>query len=214
MLKELNALNGAAKFTHQIAEDCKTQFEGPLYGVEMGVAYGGGVHDIGTIWKDRGTVWGFDTFEGHPHELALECEYSLEDGGLNSFAATCMDGWYKDPKFGPDGIKYDHIRAELDKDGLSNVILVKGLVTDKTDISYIPKLHYVMIDMDFPVAQWNGYNLVKNLIVPGGYLCMHDMIPKEHIHGNYEYLQQILSEDLFEIILERPKSYLIVLKKK
>lgn len=214
MLKELNAFNGASVYTNECVERCKTEFEGPLYGAEMGIAYGGGIRGVGIIWGTRGTVWGFDTFEGHPKELAEVCEYSKEDGGADSFAATCMDGWYKDPKFGPNDIKYEFIRHELDDEGLTNVNLVKGLVTDQTDVSFIPKLHYALIDMDFPLAQWNGYNLLKNKFVPGGYLCMHDMIPKEHIHGNYEYLQQILAEGLFEVILERPKSYLIVLKKK
>jgi hypothetical protein len=214
MLQELNAINGASEYTHGYAERCKTEFEGPLYGLEMGVAYGGGVRDIGRLWKGRGTVWGFDTFEGHPRELAFDDKYAMQDGGIDSFAATCMNGWYDDPNYGADAIKYDYIRKELDAEGLDNVVLVKGLVTDTTDVSFIPKLHYALIDMDFPLAQWNGYNLVKNLMVPGGILFMHDMIPKGHIYGCYEYLVDILVEGLFEVVLEEPKSFLIGLRKK
>ena len=214
MLKELNDLNGASAYTHLYAEKCKTEFEGPLFGAEFGVPYGGNVRALGIIWKGRGTVWGFDTYTRHPKELGLVCEYSKQNGGEQSFAATCMDGWYQDPHFGVEATTYEYIRKELDEEGLSNVVLVKGLVMDDTDISFISKLHYVMIDMDFPIAQWNGYNLIKNLIVPGGYLFLHDMIPKGHIPGCYEYLQQILAEDLFEVILEKPKSFLIGLKKK
>ena len=87
------------------------------------------------------------------------------------------------------------------------------MITENTNIDFIPELHYVLIDMDFPIAQWNGYNLVKNKIVRGGYLCLHDMIPKGHIHGCHERYQQILKENMFKIILEDIPSYLVILEK-
>jgi len=216
MLLELNENNGADKLTQAIALQCLTEFSGHLYGLEMGIAYGGGVQDIGKKWKDRGTVWGFDTFEGHPiYEMIPRCEDSQKAGGINSFAARCMDGWYNDTnKYGMEKFKYEYIREQLDVQGLDNVILVKGLVTDKTDVSFIPELHYVLLDMDFPQAQWDGYNLIKDKIVSGGYLCLHDMIPRGHISGCWEKYQQIMAEGMWEIVSETPSSYLVILKKK
>lgn len=214
MLIEINDVNGASKLTQATAIRCLVEFDGPLYGVEMGVAYGGGIFGIGQSWRNRGTVWGFDTFEGHPQNEMLErCEASRNSGGINSHAARCMDHWYQPSVYGPDGIKYDHIRSVLDRADLSNVHLVKGLVTDKTDVSFIPYLHYALIDMDYPQAQKDGYELLKNKFVPGGYLCLHDMIPRGHIHGCYEIYQDILKEGLFSLVQEIPSAYLVILKK-
>lgn len=216
MLQELNEINGANKITRQITELCKTEFQGHLYGAEMGIAYGGGVEYIGQIWQNRGTVWGFDTFEGHPiNEMLDRCEDSQRAGGINSTAASCMEYWYTNTQeYGRDKITYDFIRNALDQQNLFNVHLVKGLVTNHTNISFIPKLHYVLLDMDFPQAQWDGYQLVKDLIVQNGYLCLHDMIPQGHIPGCYERYQQILNDGIWNIVMEVPESYIVVLKKK
>lgn len=211
-MKHLNDTNGASKLTLEIAEKCLIEFEGQLTGVEMGIAYGGGVEAIGKLWKGRGIIYGMDTFEGHPQEIAEICEDSKAAGGLNSFAARCMDGWYQSPEYGTKAIKLKYIQSELDKQSLSNVKLVKGLITDKTKLKF-KELNYCFIDLDYPLSQWQAYNLVKNLIVKGGYLLMHDMIPKGHIPGNYERYQHILSEGLFEIVKEDHPSYLAILKR-
>lgn len=203
----------ASIITHKLVEECMSKFDGHIYAVEMGVPYGGNVESLGKILKDRGTVYGFDTFEGHPiEEIANLCPDTIREGGTTSRVARCMEYWYD--KYGKENTTYGYIREELDKQGLSNVVLVKGLVTENTDVSFIDHLHYAMIDMDFPLSQWDGYNLLKNKIVPGGYLCMHDMIPIHHIPGNYEKYRQILAEGLFEIVVEDHDSLLVVLKKK
>ena len=214
MLIELNTLNGAAKFTHELVEKCKQQFEGTIFAVEMGIGYGGGVHDIGLILKDRGIVFGCDTFTGHPIELGLIDPAAIADGGMNSFAVKCMAKWPSILHVGPEHVTYDFIRHELDKDGLFNVNLVKGLITEKTNIDFIPKIHYVLLDMDFVLSMRNGYRLVKDKIVPGGYLCLHDVVPYGHIYGLNEFYQEILKEDLFDVVQEEPKSFLAVLRKK
>lgn len=219
MLTELNEENGASKFMQEIALRCLNEFDGTLYGLEMGIAYGGGIAKIGSKWKGRGVLWGFDTFEGHPIEEMLErCEVSRKSGGRKSHAAICMDRWYTHNfagfETGMDKIKYEYIREEMDKLGLSNVNLVKTLVTDKTDVSFIPYLNYALLDMDFPQAQKDGYELVKDKFVKGGYLCLHDMVPRGHIPGCWEVYQEILNEGLFEIVEEIPKSYLVILKRK
>jgi hypothetical protein len=221
-LKELNDLNGAASITKKYIEKCLTQFEGDLYGVEMGVAYGGGIEKVGNIWKDRGQVWGFDTFEGHPKQIAAECEYTKKDaerynGDLNrTHAARCMDPWYADTNnYGVDNIKYNFIRSELDQQNLHNVHLVRGLITETTNIDFLPpKIHYALIDLDFPLSQWTGWNLLKNRIIQGGYLCLHDMIPQGHIPGCYEYYQQMIKEGLYDVLEENKGALLVVMQKR
>jgi len=217
MLPELNDTNNAAKITSIYYNKCLEEFQEHLFGFEMGVAYGGGIEKIGLAWKNRGTVWGFDTFEGHPKSLSKICKATKElEEQINqeSHATNCMDRWYNSSDYGVEAIKYDYIRNHLDNQNLNNVILVKGIVDENTDINFIPKLHYGLIDMDFPIAQWNGWNLVKNKFVSGGYLCLHDMIPHGHIHGNYELYEKMLSENLFDVVYENTDEYLCVLKKK
>jgi hypothetical protein len=210
-MKHLNDTNGASTHTLEIAERCLNEFE-TLTGVEMGIAYGGGVEAIGKLWKDKGVIYGMDTFEGHPQEIAEICEITKQSGGKDSFAARCMDGWYQSSEYGTEAFKLDYIQSELDKQGLDNVKLVKGLITDKTKLPF-KELNYCFIDLDYPLSQIQAYELVKKLIVKGGYLLLHDMIPKGHITGNFEYYQKILKEGLFEVVKEVPESYLCILKK-
>ena len=213
--------NGADVITHMYAEQCLDEFKGHLYGVEMGICFGGGIEKIGKQWKDRGDVWGFDTFEGHPVEQMLpRDEWAQQSGGRDSMAAVCMDCWYTDDQHrfatqGVDKCSQEYIQSELDKEGLTNVHLVKGLVTEKTDVSFIPYLNYAFLDMDWPQAQWDGYNLIKHKIVKGGYLCLHDMIKPGHIAGCYEKYLDIMAEGLFEHEFELIEpSVIVVLKKK
>lgn len=207
----LNDTNGASTLTHGVTKKCLKEFKESLIGVEMGIAYGGGVEKIGKLWKDRGFIFAMDTFEGHPREITEQCQYTQEAGGREALASYCMDDWYN--TFGMEQLSVDYIQSELDRQGLRNVILIKGLITEKTIIPF-NKLHYCLIDLDFPLSMWNGYNLVKDLIVKGGYLCLHDVVPKGHIHGNWEYYQQILEEGKFTLISEHPSSFLAILKKK
>lgn len=211
-MKHLNDTNGASLLALQIAEICLSEFKGQLTGVEMGIAYGGGVEAIGKLWKDRGVIYGMDTFEGHPQEIAEICEDSKQSGGKDSFAARCMDEWYQSPEYGTKAITLKYIQSQLNKQKLKNVKLLKGLITDKTKLPF-KELHYCFIDLDYPLSQWQAYNLVKKLIVKGGYLLLHDMIPKGHISGNYERYQQILNEGLFEVVKEDNPSYLAILKR-
>ena len=59
---ELNDVNGASSVTAAFAKKCLEIFNEPLIGCEMGIAYGGGPERIGKAWKNRGTIYGFDTF--------------------------------------------------------------------------------------------------------------------------------------------------------
>lgn len=218
MLQELNDTNNASYITNKYYSNCLEEFKSEhLYGAEFGVAYGGGIYKIGKTWENRGTVWGFDTFEEHPKELRFKCQYTKkieEEIGRESEATSCMDHWYKNPLYGLEKLKYNYIQSKLKEDNIYNVLLVKGIVNSNTNIDFIPKLHYALIDFDFPIAQWDAYNLIKYKIVKNGYLCLHDMIPEGHIYGNYKIYQKILSENLFNIICEIPESFLCVLQKK
>lgn len=209
----LNDTNGASEHTTRIVEKVLQEFADNIIGAEMGVAYGGGIEIMGRTWKGKGIVYGFDTFEGHPKQVSETCDYTIAAGGVGAIATWCMDQWYNDPAYGKEAIQYDFIRRELDKQGLDNVKLIKGLITDKTDVSFIPYLNYCFLDLDFPISMWQAYNLVKDKIVKGGYLCLHDVLPDGHIPGCYEYYQQMLSEGLFEIYREVPESLLAILKK-
>ena len=218
MLQELNDTNGASDFTHKCYMECLNKFQNEfLYAAEFGVPYGGAVAKIGKEWKGRGKVWGFDTFEGHPKLLRYVCQYTKElENILNSEAeaTSCMDRWYKNADYGTEKLKYEYIQSKLDEENLDNVVLVKGLVDEKTNLDFIPKLHYAFIDFDFPIAQWNVWNLIKNKVTSGGYLCLHDMIPQNHVYGNYQIYQNMLSENLYDVIQEIPSSYLCILRRK
>ena len=212
---ELNDTNGASTFTNNIAGRCLTEFTGrQLAGAEFGIAYGGGVERIGRMWRGRGIVYGFDTFEGHPKEVGEVCEFSNKAGGKSSFAATCMDNWYSSSDYGTDKIKLEYQQAELDRQGLDNVRLVKGLITEKTNVSFIKELHYCFLDLDFPLSMRQAYYLVRDKIVKGGYLLLHDVLPKGHIPGCYEVYQEILQDGYFDIFAEKDNYLLAILKKK
>lgn len=188
-------------------------FPAPLIGCEMGIAYGGGVERLGQCWRGKGFVFGFDTFHGHPRELALRCPDTLADGGPLAHAAKCMDYWYADPEYGRERYGYDYIRFSLDAHGLHNVVLVQGLIGENTNIDFIPHLHYAMLDMDFPLSMRHGHRLVRDKILPGGYLCLHDVVPDGHIAGLYRFYREVVVEGLFSVVREETGSYLAVLQR-
>lgn len=208
-MRHLNDVNGAGSRTLEVAGRIMAEFNGPIVGAEFGIAYGGGIERIGLLWGQRGTVYGFDTFEGHPKQLYEVCE-KTQEAGADSIAVTCMDGWYE--KYGKEEYSESYIRRCLDNQGLTNVHLVKGLVDETTSIDHLPDFHYCLLDFDFPIAMQNAYKLVKDKIVKGGYLCLHDVIPKGHINGLYEIYQQALKD--FKLVEECPAgTHLVILKR-
>uniref|UniRef100_A0A6M3KVT6 Methyltransferase n=1 Tax=viral metagenome TaxID=1070528 RepID=A0A6M3KVT6_9ZZZZ len=207
MLPWLNSLNGADKIEAEYFTKCLTDFDGELYGAVMGIAYGGQVEEMGKVWKERGKVYGFDTFEDlHPKHLAKDPA---------SFEATCMDYWYGEDVHGTKNLAYSYIRGELDKQGLDNVILVKGLI-NANSLKDVPYLNYVMLDMDIIKSMKMGYNIVKDKIVKGGYLLLHDVIPPTHLPQlNDLYLNTILEDpqNTWEIAKEQHQSFIVALRK-
>lgn len=203
----LNALNGASEIEIEFSARCIDKFKGELLGAVMGVAYGGGVEKVGQLWKGRGKVYGFDTFEDlHPKQLAE---------AQDSFEALCMDYWYGKDVFGTEHLAYDYIRGELDKEGLDNVILKKGLINESS-LKDIPYLNYALLDMDIHESMKTGYELVRQKVVKGGYLLLHDVIPPTHLPKlNDLYLNTILKdpEVKWKVVREIHQCFLVVLEK-
>lgn len=198
---ELNHQNGADAITHRVAKTVLDKFQGPLTGAEFGIAYGGGVETIGKLWQGRGIIHGFDTFEGHPKQLS----YSP-----SAKEFYCMDFQYA--QYGREALSYEHQRNKLDSLGLYNVHLHKGLINDHS-IDGIEAFHYVLLDLDFVLAMLHASLLVKDRIVPGGYLCLHDVLPRGHIYGLWGLYQEIIAEGRWSAE-EYPDSYLAVLCRK
>lgn len=197
----LNSLNGADKILLKYAERLLTETTEPLIGAELGIAYGGGVEQIGEIWKGRGTIYGLDTFEGHPKQLS----YSQ-----SSHEAYCMDLQYE--RYGTEKLSYEYQRSELDKKGLSNVILKKGLINEKS-LSDVPYLNYVLLDLDMVNPMFIAFTIADPLIKSGGYLCLHDVTPAGHIFGLWGMFQEILNTGRYKLVEESHSSYLAVLQK-
>jgi len=136
-MKTINKIgNNAQEICLTCCQKLLTEVKTPLIGAELGIAYGGGVESIGKLWKGRGIIYGFDTFTGHPKQLAVD---------LQNPEATCMDFWYQN--FPNEELSYEYQRAELDRQGLDNVILKKGLINEFS-CKEIPYLNYALLDLD------------------------------------------------------------------
>lgn len=204
----LNDHNGASKYTLDKAKTLLREFPGThLYGVEMGIAYGGGVEAIGKLWGDRGTIYGFDTFEGHPTHLAVD---------KSNREATCMEHWYQDKIYGTATLSLEYQQAQLDASGLDNVKLVKGEVT-KDSCKDIPHLHYAFLDMDILVSMEAGYEAVKDKIVKGGYLLMHDVVTDNNLPLLHKWFWEDVvykNWDKWAVEAVLPAEHLAILKRK
>ena len=169
-LRILNEVNGAHMTIMKYAESSLEKFEGTLHAVIMGSAWGGEVEALARMWKGRGYVYGYDTFEDlHPKHLADK---------QDSFEAVCMDGWYKE--YGTKELAYDYQRKCLDEQGLENAILVKGEV-NKMSCANFPYINLAFLDMDLIVSMKNGWEAVKDKICQTGYVFFHDAIPDSHL---------------------------------
>lgn len=203
-LPYLNDQNGAS---HVVIGYCtelaETITDRPLIGAEFGVAFGGGVQRLGRLWKPfGGTVYGFDTFVGHPKYLAPD---------QRSMEAICMDCWYE--TYDISRTEYDYQRKMLDEEGLTNVILRKGLI-DEHSMDGIPYLHYAILDLDLVSCMTIAWTLVRPLMLPGGYLCLHDVLPVGHIPGLELLHQTIKDTGEYESVFESGANMLAVLRRK
>jgi hypothetical protein len=209
----INNVNAADYLILGIAGMVRKKFKKDIIGCEMGTALGGGPEAIGKLWKNIGEIHAFDIFEymGHPEFL---------DDDPKSHARRCMDRWFDNryagneriPFITPEMWTYEYQRKVLDGQGLTNVVLHKGLINENS-LKDIPYLNYALLDMDLVSSMTLGFDLVKDKIVKGGYLALHDVIPKDHIVGLYELYQNILNTGDYKIIIKSDVSYLVVLEK-
>ena len=198
----LNDNNGAGPITREYCKEIYNRFTTPTM-VELGSPYGGGVEQIGRMSRGKGKIFAFDTFTGHPKELS----YSQK-----SHEAICMDPQYA--KYGVEKLEYEYQRNELDRQGLHNVILRKGLINDDSmKDAGITEIHYALLDLDMITPMVLAWKLVRPLMVPGSYLCLHDVTPREHIAGLWGLYQEILASGEYNLILDEPKSYIVVLQR-
>jgi len=201
----MRILNEIANNAHEICLDyCQkllTEVNTSLIGAEFGSAYGGGVESIGKLWKGRGIIYGFDTFTGHPKQLAVD---------LQNVEATCMDFWYQ--KFPNDELSYEYQRAQLDKQGLDNVILKKGLINELS-CKEIPYLNYALLDLDILASMKIGYEAVKDKITENGYLFFHDVVPGHLPLLKDWFFNEIISNGLWKIIGKWESSFLVGVKR-
>lgn len=201
----LNDFNGASKYLEGYARRCLNEFKSPLFGVNMGIAYGGEVAMVGKIWKDRGMVFGYDTFEGkHPKFLADDPD---------SPEAYCMDEHYD--IFGTSKLSLKYQNNQLKKMGINNVKLIKGLV-NKDSCKDLPYINYAFLDMDILESMKTGFEAIRHKLIKGGYLMMHDVVPHDHLNGVlYNYFMPIFHKDdkNWEILQEVNSCFLVVLRK-
>lgn len=200
VLVNLNACSTAASEILYVAERVLKEFKSDIIGAEFGVAYGGGVEAIGKMWKGKGIIYGFDTFEGQPKHIAE-----------GTRAASALDEWCE--KYGKEKLAFGYIQSVLDSQGLNNVKLVKGLITSDTKIDFIPYLDYVLLDLDFPISMRQAYELVKDKMTNGSYLCLHDVIPDGYTDTLFQLYLEIKNENLYKVISENPQNNLVILKR-
>jgi hypothetical protein len=201
-LKWLNNENGADEVCAKYHQKVLDEFKDNLVGVVMGSAYGGEIEYMGKLWQGKGTVYGYDTFEDlHPKQLA-----TIKD----SLAAICMDCWYEKEGYEPKTLSVKYQREVLDKQGLKNVKLIKGLV-NKNSCKDIDKIHYAFLDMDMLKSMKPGFEAVKDKIVEGGYLLLHDI---QHFAELSKWYDKVIKTDKrFELLEDLPRELLRVLKR-
>lgn len=177
--------------------------------VIMGIAYGGEVEAIAKYLKINnlpGKVYGFDTFEDlHPKHLAKD---------KNNFEATCMDGWYASPEFGTQPLAYEYQRKVLDDQGLDNAILIKGEVAADS-CKKIGPIHYAFLDMDMISSMRTGFEAVSDKIISGGYVMLHDVLPKGHLDYLYNWCwDEVMKDKRFVLDYAKRTAFSVVFKKK
>lgn len=201
----LNKVNGADIVEYKYAKRCMSIFEGHLIGVIMGIAYGGSVEAIANLWKDRGLVIGYDTFEDlHPVHLAQN---------PNHFEAKCMDHWYLDRIHGTKNLNFEYQSDMLESLFPSSWWeLRKGEVREDS-CKHLRYINYAFLDMDILASMRTGYEAVKHKIVKDGYLLMHDT---DHINTLTPWFkEEVMGKDghMWEIAEDLPQHHIVVLKR-
>lgn len=204
-LNWLNAGNGTARLQMECVEALPSMFPGEeIIALEVGSAYGGGAEMMGKALSGFGKVYAYDTFEGHPKDLA--------DSPTDP-EALCMDLWYKEPRHGLNRLSYEYQRVILDEQGLDNVILVKGRINEHS-FDDIKRVHFAILDLDLVKSTRIAYEALRDKIAKGGYLFIHDALPKDNlVHLNKYVYDEIVPDKRWEIFGEYPNDFVLVLHK-
>ena len=181
------------KYADVIADIFKNTGE-KVIGAEFGVAYGGSLRIIGEAWINKGIIYGFDTFEGHPW---LDCE--------NEEEALCMDIHYKER--GEEGLSFESQSMKLQDLGLDNVVLKKGLISDDS-LDDVPYLNLAILDLDYSKSMDTAWKAVIQKIRLGGIIIMHDCIEGSLNRG--WYLSLSLKENFREIAYYGNLGYVVL----
>lgn len=183
-------------YFEKYAKAIKNTYPNPV-GAEFGVACGGGLKIFGEIWKDCGTIYGFDTFSSHPKFLANDDRQR-----------DCMDKHYEIR--GIDCFSFGAIQNELDRLGLSNVILKRGVINEKS-LDDVPPLHYVLLDLDIDASMQMAWNIIQDKLVSNGIIFLHDCCNDGSV--NYQWYMALSPKNEFNEIERIPGLDLVVLQK-
>ncbi|HUW47411.1 MAG TPA: hypothetical protein VMW36_01535 [Patescibacteria group bacterium] len=176
-LFNINSRNNDDVRLEEVQKLCLERFpDEALIGAEFGVAFGGGLEAACRVFGERGRVLGLDTFNGHPRHLSDEPD---------SFEATCMDHWYE--KFGLHAVSEEHISSELYACGIHNYELIAGEVHENSISDSVENLHYVLLDLDLIEPMKVSYENIKDKMVKGGFICVHDVLPADHLPLIHEW---------------------------
>lgn len=206
----LNTGNGTAGYQLNLMEYLMTKFRKDFVVLEVGSAYGGAVemmtqvanHELG---RENVSVYGYDTFEGHPKDLADD---------PNSMEAKVMDEWYTTEGCEKDKLSYDYQRKILDDLGLTNAHLVKGRV-NKHSFDDIKKVHLAMLDMDLVKPTKVAYHALKDKIVSGGFMMFHDAYPPEHLPLLYDFVKnEVITDERWRLDEVSREGYFVALERK
>lgn len=175
-----------------------------LTALEIGSPYGGAIEFMARKMGKNGTAYGYDTFEGHPKDLADD-PMSME--------AICMDYWYQDDVIGKYGLSYEYQTKALARLELPNTKLVKGRINEHS-FDDIKKIHFAMIDLDLIKPTEVAYNAIKDKVVKGGYLFFHDSTSPTHLPAIYDFVtNRVIPEGIWGVELVED-GMLTILKKK
>jgi len=208
-LRWLNASNQTAKYQVGLVEQLMIQFpKDKIVVLEVGSAFGGAVEFIAKLLKsvssDRGVVYGYDTFTGHPKDLAITPDNE---------EAHAMDIWYDKPLFIPETLTYKYQRNWLDHEGLTNAFLVKGRV-NKHSFDDIKTAHLVMLDMDLVKPTQIAYDALKDKVVRNGYMLIHDAVPTTHIPQLHDFVfNEVVKDGRWTIEKVADHDYIVSLKR-
>lgn len=200
----LNSSNDTAKHQYWVVDEVIKIFKKDITVLEIGSPYGGAVEMMSKILKKKGKAYGYDTFVGHPKDLADD---------RTSLEAVCMEPWYHQDNLGRAGLDYDFQRKILDEEGLDNAILIKGRI-DENSFDNIDKIHFAMMDLDLIKPTIVAYHAIKDKFVKGSFLFFHDAIPADHLPYIHDFVyNDVIPDKRWKVVIKDPKAMLIGLKR-